>query len=328
MTPDLVSIIVPVHNRPTILVEAVESALAQTYRPIEILIVDDGSTDETPDSANRLAVRHPELVRVLRRPNGGPGCARETGRLSARGEFLQYLDSDDLLRPEKLSLQVGALREQPDAEICYGMCVETLDDGSVIKTTLRPSSLPVKRMFPLFLAGRWWNTVVPLYRASLTDRVGAWSELRLEEDWEYDGRAAALDPLLAFVPHIVAEHRGHAGTRASRGASSDPARLEDQARAHVSLLESAQRGGVGVESPEMAQFSRELFLLSRQCGAAGLALRSRELFHAARRAATRVRSRALDFRLYRFLAGAVGWGLAGRLAMTLDALRPRPGGAA
>ncbi len=110
MTPGLVSIIVPVFNRPALLAEAVGSALAQTYRPIEILIVDDGSTDETPATAAQLASEHPAEIRVLRQVNAGPGSARERGRQTARGEFLQYLDSDDLLLPRKLELQVAALR--------------------------------------------------------------------------------------------------------------------------------------------------------------------------------------------------------------------------
>src|SRR4051812_980271 len=94
----LVTIIIPVFNRATMLGEAVNSALGQTYRPIEVLIVDDGSTDDTPEAADRLAREHRE-IRVLHRANGGPGAAREGGRQAAGGEFIQHLDSDDLLLP-------------------------------------------------------------------------------------------------------------------------------------------------------------------------------------------------------------------------------------
>src|SRR4051795_5577813 len=98
MQQGIVSTIIPVFNRPAMLREAVASVLAQTYRPIEIIIVDDSSTDDTPVVIDELAARHPE-VRGIRRPNGGPGLARESGRGEARGEFIQYLDSDDLLMP-------------------------------------------------------------------------------------------------------------------------------------------------------------------------------------------------------------------------------------
>src|SRR5262245_21086983 len=95
----LVSTIIPVYNRPALLSEAVTSVLAQTYRPIEIIIVDDGSTDATPEIAQSLASAHPTEIRWLRIINGGPGAAREAGRRCARGAFIQYLDSDDLLHP-------------------------------------------------------------------------------------------------------------------------------------------------------------------------------------------------------------------------------------
>ena len=115
----LVSTIIPVHNRPSLLREAVASVLAQTYRPLEIIIVDDGSTDDTGGEAEALAEAHPE-VHAIHRENGGPGAARETGRLAAQGEFIQYLDSDDLLLPTKFELQVASLRQCGDCAVSYG----------------------------------------------------------------------------------------------------------------------------------------------------------------------------------------------------------------
>jgi len=322
MTPSLVSIVVPVYNRPGPLAEAVASALAQSYRPIEVLIVDDGSTDETPTVASRLAAEHPGEIRVLRRPNGGPGAARETGRRAAEGEYLQYLDSDDLLLPKKLELQVAALAGRPQLGVAYGICRETEPDGSERAPALRPSDHAIDSMFPTFLAERWWNTVTPLYRAELCDRAGPWSELRLEEDWEYDARVAALGPGLAFVPEVVAVHRDLGGGRLSRGAALDPRRLADRAAAHLSIVAQAQRTPEGSgPSVERERMARELFLLARQAGAAGLAEPSARLFRAARSLSTPERARGWDFRLYRALAACAGWRRAGRLSLRLDALR-------
>ena len=86
--PNLVSTVIPVFNRPTMLREAVASVLAQTYRPIEVIIVDDGSTDETPRVGEALSLAHPGEIFFLRKANSGPGPTRELGRLAARGEFI------------------------------------------------------------------------------------------------------------------------------------------------------------------------------------------------------------------------------------------------
>jgi len=322
--PGLVSVIVPVHDRPGLLREAVASALAQTYRPIEVLVVDDGSTDETPAVAAALARAHPDEVRVLRQPNGGPGRARETGRLAARGELVQHLDSDDLLLPRKLELQVGALRAAPAAAICYGIALDRPPDEAGARP-LRRTAEAIETILPSFLVGRWWTTECPLYRREIVERAGAWLPTRLEEDWEYDCRIGSLGAKLVRVAEPVCVHREHPEARLSRGRALDPARLRDRALAHERVLDHARRAGVTTEAPEMARYARELFLLARQCGAAGIPAESARLFALAREASTAQRARGLDFRLYRALTAALGWRLAGRLAARLDASRPAAG---
>src|SRR5258708_33538471 len=116
----LVSTVIPVFNRASMLREAVASVLGQTYRPIEIVIVDDGSTDNTTEAAQGLAAGYPE-IRVIHQPNAGVGQAREAGRLAARGDYIQHLDSDDLLLPGKFALQVAALEDRPQCRAGYGV---------------------------------------------------------------------------------------------------------------------------------------------------------------------------------------------------------------
>jgi glycosyltransferase involved in cell wall biosynthesis len=313
----LVSVILPVFNRPVELRAAVACVETQTYRDWEIVIVDDGSTDETGAVAEELAANQPDRIRALHRANGGPGAARETGRLAARGAFLQYLDSDDWLAPEKFALQVEALGRHPECGIAYGRCRETGPDGVALAHPERPSDRPLETMFPAFVEKRLWNTVVPLYRRELCDRAGAWLPLWQEEDWEYDARIAALGPQLVFVHEVVAEHRQHGGDRLSGTASGDRERLGDRAEAHARILDHALRAGVSRESPELARFARGLFLLARQCGLAGLGSTSRRLFEAARRGSTGQRARKLDFRLYGLAAMFLGWKGAAQLTSAL-----------
>lgn len=313
----LVSTIIPVFNRAPMLREAVASVLAQTYRPIEVVIIDDGSTDTTPDTIAQLAAAHRE-IRSLRIANAGPGAAREAGRGMARGEFVQYLDSDDLLYPEKFRLQVAALQANPQCGAAYGWTRLRRDDGVEVSKPWKRSGERIATMFPAMLASRWWDTPTPLYRASLLHEAGAWSTLRIEEDWEYDARIAFLGVRLQYVPAWVCEVRRHGSHSASL--MTDAAVFHERAAAHMKILDHARRHGIGPDAPEMQFFARELFLLARQCGAAGLSDDSRTLFDAAREASG-YRGSGLDFRLYAMTSALFGWTRAGKLAAIIDRVR-------
>lgn len=317
----LVSTIIPVHDRPAMLREAVMSVLAQSYRPIEIIIVDDGSADETRRVADLLAAEFSPEVRVLHQENAGPGLAREAGRGAAAGEFIQYLDSDDLLLEGKFSVQVAGLRAHPECGVAYGFTRYRHADGTVESGPWKGSGNRIETMFPSFLVSRWWDTPTPLYRAIVCEAAGPWTGLRLEEDWEYDCRIASLGTWLHFCEAYVAEVRDHDQGRLCRGEALDPVRLVQRARAHTLIYEHALRGRVGTDSPEMQHFARELFLLSRQCGAAGLAAESRELFEIAKSASGSERARGVDFMLYAAAAGVLGWKFTGVIACAADRLR-------
>lgn len=320
MIPSLVSTIIPAYNRPVQLLDAVESVLVQDYRPIEIIIVDDGSTDNTLAVAKNLAAQHPDIIRVATQANAGPGMAREHGRQMAEGEFIQYLDSDDILLPGKFTAQTQALKSRPDCGVAYGMTRFRHLDGAVEPGPWKGSGVARQAMFPSFLTERWWDTPNPLYRSNVCERAGAWTNLRLEEDWEYDCRIAALGTQLAWCEQFVCEVRDHAGGRLCRGSALDAQRMLQRARSHELILGHAIRAGLQ-NMPEMQHFARALFLLSRQCGAAGLGAESRRLFELSRRASGTQRSRGLDYRLYRVAASLMGWVVMGRISAWLDGLR-------
>ena len=180
-------------------------------------------------------------------------------------------------------------------------------------------------MFPSFLSERWWDTPNPLYRRQVCDAAGPWSDLRLEEDWEYDCRIAALGTRLVHCRAFLVDVRNHDYGRACRGAALDPNRLRHRARAHTLIYQHACRAGIGPNEPHMQRFARQLFLLARQCGAAGLSEQSRGLFGLARRASGKERSRGWDFRGYRAAAACLGWHVAGRLACWSDRWRRTSG---
>jgi GT2 family glycosyltransferase len=111
--PGLVSVLIPTYNRAYILRQAIASVFAQTYRPIEVVVVDDGSTDNTRQIISEMK----QEVRYIYQENGGLASARNTGLAAARGEFIAFQDSDDLWMPWKLEVQVALLRKYPQVAV-------------------------------------------------------------------------------------------------------------------------------------------------------------------------------------------------------------------
>lgn len=114
MKPSLISCIIPVFNGERYLREALDSILAQTYRPLEIIVADDGSTDGTA----AVVASYGEKVTYLRRDNAGPAAARNLGVQVAQGEFVAFLDADDLWHPEKLARQMARFQTRPELDLC------------------------------------------------------------------------------------------------------------------------------------------------------------------------------------------------------------------
>jgi hypothetical protein len=176
-------------------------------------------------------------------------------------------------------------------------------------------------MFPSFLQARWWDTSTPLYRRAVTDLAGAWTTLRNEEDWEYDCRVGSKSGRLHYCDAFVSDTRFTPGSQLSANGSADPDKLIDRVGAHTLIFKHALEAGITHEYPEMQHFARELFLLARQCGAAGLSEPSQASFDLARHASGSERGRAFDFFLYEICARVIGWRALGRMTCHFDRLR-------
>src|SRR4051794_13197703 len=118
-TEPTVSVVVPTYNQPRLLSETLDGVLAQTFADFEVVVVDDGSTDDTPAVLARYAGRDGR-VRVVRQPNAGIGAARNRGLDEARGRYVAPLDHDDLWMPGKLAAQVAFMQAHP---ACVGVSV-------------------------------------------------------------------------------------------------------------------------------------------------------------------------------------------------------------
>lgn len=202
MIPPLVSVIIPAYNRAGTIARSIDSVLVQTYRWIEVIVVDDGSTDHTDEVVETYGDR----VILIRQPNGGPSSARNTGAACAKGEIIAFLDSDDTWKPEKLERQVELMvhggSEVPCC-ICNAALIE--EDGTTRNSFevsgveselsegywLNPAPIIATR-FVLF------NQVVAIRRDAF-EAVGGFKEsMRLLEDHDLAFRLSLLGPW-AFV---------------------------------------------------------------------------------------------------------------------------------
>jgi glycosyltransferase involved in cell wall biosynthesis len=118
MKPSLISCIVPVFNGERYLSETLDSIVAQTHRPLEIVVVNDGSTDDTAS----VAANYREEMRYLWQPRAGPAAARNRGLRAAQGEFIAFLDADDLWHPKKLERQLVRFEARPELDYCVTHC--------------------------------------------------------------------------------------------------------------------------------------------------------------------------------------------------------------
>ncbi len=200
----LVSAIIPAHNQGRYLVEAVASVLQQTLADLEVIVVDDGSTDDTARVARGFG---DPRVHYVYQNNRGLSAARNTGIRRARGRYLTFLDADDLFLPRKLELLVGALEQNPAAGIAAGQAVPIDERGR-----------PVGRIFdkPLpdepaqLLAGNPLHVGSIVVRASWQARVGFFDEsLRSYEDWDMWLRLALAGCRSVWVPRPVSCYRFH-----------------------------------------------------------------------------------------------------------------------
>jgi glycosyltransferase involved in cell wall biosynthesis len=313
--PGLVSTIIPVFNRAILVQRAVESALAQTYSKQEIIIVDDGSTDDTGERAKELSARAPDVVRVFRQANAGPGAARRFGVTHSRGEYLQFLDSDDRLLPSKLSSQVEALTRDSEAGVAYGRCYAVSATGQRSIDSSHRCEERLRTLFPALLAGRVWPTLIPLYRRSVYDRSGGWPLASQLEDYVFDARVAALGTKLAYVDEYLAEVHFHGGDHFGLQWRRNETAHRERISALLQVLELALKSSVVDASPELQQYTRTLLLESRIAAKFGLVDEAKRLSVTAKKYSFGIGWRQWLFEAY---ASVFGWQNAGNMVSKIE----------
>ncbi len=199
----LVSCIIPVFNGERYLGEALDSALQQSYGPLEIVAVDDGSSDGTPDVLRSYGDR----IRVLRRANGGPAAARNTGMREARGEFFAFLDADDVWHADKIRTQMARFAARPDLDISVTH-VRNFWIPELHEEEARFREHRIARPTPAYLASTM------LARRRTFERVGEFDEaLGFGHSTAWFLRARELGVAIEALPDVLYFRRIHRDNR-------------------------------------------------------------------------------------------------------------------
>ena len=200
---DQVSVIIPCYNQARFLGEAIDSVLAQTFRNYEIIVVDDGSTDDT-----RLTAESFDQVRYLRQINCGLASARNVGLKSSNGNYVVFLDADDRLLRNALQDGIEALKARPDCAFAYGHVNLIASDGSPLPT---PRQIPVRENHYLELLRHnyIWTTGAVLYRRKVLESVGAFNvSLSGSADFDLNARITRVFPVCC-ADTAALEYRRH-----------------------------------------------------------------------------------------------------------------------
>jgi glycosyltransferase involved in cell wall biosynthesis len=210
----VVSILTPAHNVAPYIGEAISSALQQTFTRFELLVVEDGSTDETATIAEEFAAADPR-VRVVRQKNSGPARARNTALRAARGDYLALLDSDDRWMPEFLEVQLATLEAHPEFDVVSANAINVGTDWNgrpwkAVSDTLRPVS--ILEMIDVEDS----ICIAAILRRRVAERVGGFDEtLQRNEDYDFWLRAALAGCRFAFYGRPLAWYRRRAGSQSA-----------------------------------------------------------------------------------------------------------------
>lgn len=220
----LVSVVMPTYNRRALIGESIASVLAQTHGALELIIVDDGSSDGTQEAVTDRFGHDPRL-RYLRQANRERACARNRGIREARGELIAFLDSDDLWYPDKLARQIEALERANAADCCYGFHDVLSAHG---RGRDGENALPAGDILEDLLSRCFIGSMTPLVRRRCFDDVGGFCEdraLLCFEDWEMWTRLASRYRWV-LVPEVLGTHRVHdANTQHAATVEIDELRL-------------------------------------------------------------------------------------------------------
>lgn len=214
----LVSVVIPSFNSERFLGEALASVSAQTYAPVETIVVDDGSSDDTA----AVARAHPGIA-LIEQENSGPSAARNRGFAASRGEFIAFHDSDDTMTPDKLAVQVGHLLDNPTVGCVLAEQELIVEEGAELPFWVEGTEVEVVMppRPPDLEDEPQVHPMTMVLRRETFERVGDFDEsMRAAEDFDWMLRAAEKEVEIARLPEVLLRRRVHPGSLTQNAAAS------------------------------------------------------------------------------------------------------------
>jgi glycosyltransferase involved in cell wall biosynthesis len=244
---ELVSILVPAYNAERWLAATLRSALAQRWPAIEVIVVDDGSKDATLAVARRFERKN---VKVVTQANQGACAARNHALSLAQGDFIQWLDADDLLHPDKIATQMRVAHEVADRRVLlsgpFGTFYHRPEKATFVRTSLWADFAPVDYLLTRFTENVFFQTGAWLTSRELTTAAGAWTDTNSpDDDGEYFCRVAAASTRVKFVDGAKLYYRvgNYRGLNKARTARAETALFGSKVKSirHLMALEDSPR---------------------------------------------------------------------------------------
>ncbi len=256
--PKTVGVVIPTYNRGWVVREAIDSVLEQTCQDFELVVVDDGSDDDTP----AILDEYGDKIRVLRQNNKGVSAARNAGIRETSGEFIALLDSDDFWTPKKLEKQMAFFRSRPDALICQTQ--ETwIRNGRRVNPKNRhqkPSGMIFEPSLSLCLV----SPSAAMFKRELIDEIGLFDEsLPACEDYDLWLRVATKYPIYLVDEELIVKRGGHAD-QLSKSPMLDKYRI----RSIQKLLDGGALTS-GQKSAAVAKLMEKCIIYAGGCGKRG-----------------------------------------------------------
>jgi glycosyltransferase involved in cell wall biosynthesis len=212
----LVSIVIPCYRQAHLLGEAIDGALAQTYPHVEVLVVDDGS----PDDVGAVVDLRPG-VRLVRQPNAGVSAARNSGARASRGEYLVFLDADDLLLPPAVDVGMQTFAERPECAFVHGAAERRRLDGTAVPDANRVVVGAPDLYLELLRTRSFQNIAAAVFRRDAFEAVGGFDETsRHGEDWDLSLRLARRYPAYGHGRVVAVYRRTGQNTNSVRNANA------------------------------------------------------------------------------------------------------------